>query len=405
VPSAHRSRTDKPAIPRLRVALLLGTEHFEGFYGGQLGLTPEAYVEGYRNDWSWDYAKMLRDHGVDPAIYVVSSANGGRRETPDGFAVRFLTLSLLYRPYLRLPVLRRSPPARYLSQVVNAHAFLPGLQRALVADRVQVLLVQEYWTGRFDVLMRRIAIPKLAIDQGLPDRREIKVFKRRTLKRAFRVITQTSVERDKVSRYGGHGERIPNAVDAGTFVPPPAGARRDDHVVLTVARLLDVQKRISDLIRALAILPPPWRLRLLGNGPDEAMLRRLADEEGVADRVEFLGFARDKSVVREHLSRCTVFALPSAYEGLPMALLEAMCCGAAVVASNIPACAEVVTDGEDGLLVGVGEPRRLAEKITQCAARADELGSGARRTIEQRYAQTVVGERVATLVREAAAAG
>jgi glycosyltransferase involved in cell wall biosynthesis len=389
----------------LRLALLLGTEYFEGFYGRQLGLSVAEYLESYRNDWSWDYARMLRARGIEPLIYVASSTQSGRYETSDGFSVRFVPLSAAYRPYLRFPMLKRSPPARYLSQVVNGGALLPSLRAGLRADRVDVLMVQEYWTGRFDVLMAGISLPRLTIDQGLPDRREVKALKRWSMPRVYRVITQTDWERRKVARYGGVAERIPNAVDAELFNLPEGDGHREEHLVLITARLLDVQKRISDLIRAVSHLPAPWRLRVLGNGPDERKLRDLAASLGVEHRVEFAGFVADKAAIIRELHRCTVFALPSAYEGLPMSLLEAMSTGAAVVASKIPAVAEVVTDGDDGLLHPVGDAKRIADLVVQAALKRDTLGRGARRKIVESYSQTVVGGRVETLVRGAVLEG
>ena len=249
------------------------------------------------------------------------------------------------------------------------------------------------------MLTDTLTLPVLAIDQGLPDKREIKVFKRRSMPRAYRLITQTERERSKVALYRGEGERIPNAVDADRFSPSPDGGARAKNSILVVARLLDVQKRISDVIRALETLPAEWRLRVLGNGPDEQLLRELADRLGVADRVHFAGYIGDKTDIIRELHTCTVFALPSSYEGLPMALLEAMSTGTAVVGSDIPAIAEVVTHGKDGLLHSVGDSRQLRELIVAAAEDRDRLGAAARSTIVSRYSQAVVGARLAELVR------
>jgi glycosyltransferase involved in cell wall biosynthesis len=388
----------------LRAALLLSTESFEAFYGHDLALTVDEYLSTYRNDWSWDWCRALRAHGQTPLIYVASLHQSGLHSTPEGVDVRFLPVGALDAPWRRWPVLRRSPPGRYVAQAANAAAFLPALREALATDQVDVLLVQEYWTARFDVLAARLSVPILAVDQGLPDRREIKLLKRRSLPRAARVLTQTMRERDKVAAYGAVAERLPNGVDTDHWSVAGSDAERTPHTVLIVARLLDVQKRISDLISAIGLLGGDWRLRILGNGPDEPLLREQADRLGVADQVAFLGFTLDKARIRDECRKCSVFALPSAYEGLPMALLEAMSCGAAVVGSTIPAIAEVVSDGHDGLLAPPRDPETLAARIREADARRDDLGRAARATIERGYSQRAMGERLIEVMQAAVAA-
>ena len=100
------------------------------------------------------------------------------------------------------------------------------------------------------------------------------------------------------------------------------------------------------------------------------MLERLAAELGIADRVQYLGFVSRGSEVRDLYRRAAVLALPSAYEGLPMVLLEAMSCGTPVVGSEIAAIAEVIDHGRTGLLVPVGAPDRLAAALRDAVSGA-----------------------------------
>ncbi|MFZ1993087.1 MAG: glycosyltransferase family 4 protein [Solirubrobacteraceae bacterium] len=390
----------------LRIALLLSASHFEDFYGAGLGLSRARYLAGYRNDWSWDWCQMLARKGAEPTIYVPTSGLGERAVTPDGFRVRFLALGPIAVPWLRFPALWRSPVGRYAGQVVNAVAFLPALRAGLKADGIDVLCVQEYWTARFDVLTRALGqgTPVVAVDQGLPDRREIKVLKRGSFQRCAAAIVQTRHEGDKVARYGGRAQRIPNAVDARVFSPPPEGKRRDKPVVLFVGRLHDAQKRISDVVRALALLPGDWRLEIAGSGPDRPALEALAAELGVQDRVSYLGFVSDSLRLRDLYRGASVLALPSKYEGLPMVLLEAMSCATPVVGSDIPAIAEVVEPGRSGLLVPVGEPPHLAAALQDAVAQGAKLGRRAREAILESYDQAVVGSQLVDLLRGAARA-
>jgi glycosyltransferase involved in cell wall biosynthesis len=392
-----------PAVSAsLRVAILLSTDCFEDFYGTGLGLSREEYVAAYRNDWSWDWCRNLRRSGVSCAIFVPTIARGARVHTAEGVDVEFLALGRAWSPWRRAPVLARTPVGRYLSQGFNAAAFIRPLRRALAEHAVDVLCVQEYWTARFDLLASVIDVPVVAVDQGIPARREIKLGKRRAFERAAGVIVQTESEAGKVARYGGDPARIPNAVDASFYSPAPSRGTDRELRILTVGRLHDAHKRISFVIRALAQLEPEWTLQIAGRGPDQARLEALATSLGVRDRVSFLGFVAEPSELRELYRRACVFVLPSAWEGLPMVLLEAMSCGTAVVGSTIPAISEVIHDGIDGLLVSGTDVEQIAVSIRSAGAERDRLGAAARIAILGTYDQTVVGPQLASFLSEAA---
>ena len=398
----HSTPADADTRPRLRVALLLSTRYFEDFYGAGLGLDRNGYLERYRNDWSWDWCEMLAREQVHTTIYVPTIEHGELAVTADGYAVRFLELAPLIKPWVRFPTLERTPVGRYVGQVANALAMLAPLRAALEEDQIDVVCLQEYWTARFDMLARTLDRPVVGVDQGLPDRREIKWLKRGAFRASAGAIVQTEPEAAKVGRYGADARRIPNAVDVEFFSPDSARAPTvREPEVLFVGRLHDAQKRVSDVLKALWLLPEAWRLRVVGGGPDEAALRRLAEELGVRERVSFEGFIGDTRRLRDLYRRADVVAMPSTYEGLPMVLLEAMSCGTPVVGSQIPAIAGVVRDGETGLLFPVGAPDRLASAIADAFADRDRLSDGARRSILADYDQAVVGPRLAAYLAAA----
>src|SRR5262249_14595967 len=121
--------------------------------------------------------------------------------------------------------------------------------------------------------------------------------------------------------------------------------------------------RINVLIRAFARISeriPDVRLACAGWGPEEQALRALARELGLAERVSFLGVRDD---VPELLRAASVFVLPSAAEGLPNALLEALSVGVPAVATNIPGTDEVVRDEVEALMVPVDDEAALARAI------------------------------------------
>ena len=113
-------------------------------------------------------------------------------------------------------------------------------------------------------------------------------------------------------------------------------------VILSIGRLA-AQKNQALLLRAAARLSHrPWRLRICGTGPDEPALRALAQELGIADRLELPGFVEDP--VPEYRA-ATVFALSSNWEGLPATVLEAIACGCPVVSTaSSPGLVDLLRD-------------------------------------------------------------
>lgn len=135
-------------------------------------------------------------------------------------------------------------------------------------------------------------------------------------------------------------------------------------ILLGVGRLVPAKRfdLLIDLLPRIRARRPP-RLLLLGEGPELSKLTRRARELGVEDRVGFAGF--DPNPFR-YMARCSVFVLTSRHEGLPGALIQAMACGAAVVATDCPwGPAEIVEPGVSGLLVPVDDTSAMLAGIQQ----------------------------------------
>ena len=130
--------------------------------------------------------------------------------------------------------------------------------------------------------------------------------------------------------------------------------------------LLDVHHRykgLEVLLKALAELDIPIRLRVGGAGVELDWYRQRAVELGIADRVEFLGFVPD---LNAFYGSCHLFALPSTdgrQEGFGLVLLEAMACGRPVVTTPIVGVAGDVEPRGVGVLVSPGDPAALAAAL------------------------------------------
>lgn len=164
---------------------------------------------------------------------------------------------------------------------------------------------------------------------------------------------------------------IPNGFGLSSLADPSAvrdrirrdlGLKDADVVLVMVARFVDA-KGHHILINALpAILArvPRVRLLLLGDGPLFEKVRRQTQAAGLRECVVMPGAVDN---IPEKLAACDLFVLPSLWEGLPVALLEAMGSGLPVVASAVGGIPEVVESGKTGMLVPPDNHERLAETV------------------------------------------
>ncbi len=173
-----------------------------------------------------------------------------------------------------------------------------------------------------------------------------------------------------------------------------------DPILLGVGRLVPA-KRFDLLIEALARIrgPRPPRLVLLGEGPERPALARLVGRLGLEDRVWLAGF--DPNPFR-FMARCTIFVLSSDNEGLPGALIQAMACGAAVVATDCShGPSEILADVASCRLVPVGDGASLVaeiERLLDDPALRARLGREGKRAAQRFTAAAALGGYVDALL-------
>lgn len=143
------------------------------------------------------------------------------------------------------------------------------------------------------------------------------------------------------------------------------GLSKGDRLVLAVGRLLN-QKSHVELVKAMADVVrkrPEAHLAIVGSQVDEAyvaLVRKTIEELGLGANVQLLQPRHD---IPDFLAAADVFAFPSKYEGLGIALVEAIACGTPSVCSDIPVLNEVIQHGVTGLVVPVDDIRALAGAI------------------------------------------
>jgi glycosyltransferase involved in cell wall biosynthesis len=173
-------------------------------------------------------------------------------------------------------------------------------------------------------------------------------------------------------------------------------------VVGWIGRMTPI-KRIPDVLDAFAALRRRGvdaSLVLVGDGPDRPEAERRASDLGIAGDTIFLGYRRD---VAPYYAVLDALLLPSANEGTPVVAMEALAARKPVVATRVGSVPDVVSDGEDGFLVGVGDVEGLASSLERLAhdeSLRRRFGEVGRAKVLDRYDVTRLVDDVDRLYRE-----
>jgi glycosyltransferase involved in cell wall biosynthesis len=202
--------------------------------------------------------------------------------------------------------------------------------------------------------------------------------------------------------------RIPNGIDITKFYPKPEkrpDPSKPERDILCVARM-SFPKGIDVLLHAwyrMMSEPTEWRshlkprLFIAGSGELEVPIERIAKELELEDSVVFLGLTKD---VLPRLQEAWGFVLPSRWEGMPNALLEAMACQVPCISTRVSGSEDIVENGVNGLLVEPEQPMELAHALRHVIEDTDfalELGQKGLETIMRDYQLARVTERVLEL--------
>jgi len=290
---------------------------------------------------------------LDPAVRVVKIAGGKIRYAIPGLRSAIRSLS----------------PRVILSSESNLNLCNLAAVRSLPRSQ------------RPKVVLREVGSPSIAQarDPHLQNRIAYRIL-RHVYRHADRVITLTDGARlDLIKNFSVPEQKI--AVMLTNAVIPPAAIERIENwdaesgretdLIVSVGRL-SPEKDHRTLLQAARLLPAgrPWRLALIGDGPERRALEAFAQTSGLSDRVTFTGHVLDPFA---WMMRARIAVCSSVYEGLCNAIIEALACGTAVVSTNCPyGPREILRDGRYGSLVPVGDAPALAKAIEAALAAPTE---------------------------------
>ncbi len=154
---------------------------------------------------------------------------------------------------------------------------------------------------------------------------------------------------------------IPNPITT----PSSEVSSLSDKVILTVGRL-DNQKNFPELIDIWALIAkdyPDWKLRIVGEGYTDVKILKKVKEYGIEEQFELCPFTKE---IQKHYLSASIYAMTSAFEGLPLVLVEAESMGLPLVSYACP-CGprDIIRDGQDGFLVEPGDKEAFAARLLQ----------------------------------------
>src|SRR3989344_1138092 len=344
-------------MPRkfMKIAVVIDT-WFPAIGGGQIN--------------AWEISKRITKSGHK--IDIITRSNGGYKgekvrnlnvvqigstSTPDD---NFSRMFFLIRAFF---LIRRK---NY--DVIHLQAFLPGLLAPFIRYFLKKPTIFTVHGTRmfeknpkcsFGFWLEKIILTKIKYDLVI------------SVTQAFKKIRNINKQSFSLSK---NIQVIPNGIDIKKFenikvkkAPYPK--------ILWVGRF-DKVKRVEDLIKAIENVIekiPNAKLTLVGYGYEEEKLKKLTKKLKLEGHVIFAGKKIDDDLIREYKSS-HLFILPSASEGQPITLLEAMACGLPIIATKTGGIPEIIKDNVNGLLVPPNGDNDLANAIIWCLTNKNDFG-------------------------------
>ncbi|MFB7370474.1 glycosyltransferase family 4 protein [Streptomyces sp. NPDC056222] len=344
--------------------------------------------------WSHQMARLFSEQGhAVHVVGIVPAPEGRRADLGDDLPYRTTTLYDVHPPSLKplrgikgkLDLVERRRRASRAAGMRRQAAKLTTLFRS--ARPGAVVIVTQVWAMEWVALADTAGLRVVGMShESFETCRNSSRFQRvkQYYKDVDRMLALTREDADLwIRQRFDHVGAMPNPLPFFPDEPSPRSAK----VVVSIGRLHE-EKGVDLLLEAwseVAPKHPDWTLRLYGSGEEEAALKKQSEQLGLTSSVEWMGRTSDVPGV---LKDSSLFALSSRGEGFPLALMEAMATAVPCVAFDVaPGVREIITDGENGLVVPPGNTAEFARKLDKLISDQelrDRMGEAARVDI-QRY--------------------
>lgn len=403
---------------RPRVAFIGFADVFEDFYP-HLGIDHQAFATKWAGSGNHAFSSVIQEFVGNVTWYEFSLSRFSPSEQHAlGMQVDFVRSSMIHRALWKTFYARdwswrlRSAYRPY----ATASSYLAPLSvdfvRTLRRDRPDALFVQDYSSGRFDVLLaaaRLLRVPLITYHSGsTPDAYTGRILRKRTLRRADAILVTSARETQYLTSEFGVDPALCRVVltpiDTTVF-SPDVRDRNDERYLLFVGRLDDAVKRVSAILTAFERARDRHNVRLLvvGDGEDGPKLRALG-QELLGEVVEFLGWVEEPERLARLYANADALVLASVREGFPTVVGEALACGTPVIATDVGGVSEVVSEEVTGRLIPADDDVALTNALTEVIenpALFAAMRPAARRVAEERLGRAVVGDKLIEIFNRA----
>jgi len=355
---------------------------------------------------SWQLCRQFQAQGADVTVLAPDLAGAAEFDAGQNLRIKRFSLGESKTTFAK------SKQKRNLIQI---------LRHCIDDWRPDVILCTEWDPcGYLASLAARRRVPYFLIAHGMelmqiprsfPARQSKVLLRRQTFKNARRIFAVSSFTRERVLALGVPGEKvsvIPNGVEVSNGSMSAGNQRNGSKRILTTVSRLVPRKGHDAVLRAMPLILeqiPNVVYRIVGSGPERDRLQALTGALQLQSNVEFYGEVGDDE--RERLlGECDIFLLPTRetptdFEGLGIAVLEAMQNGKPVIVTRAGGVPELVDEGRTGIVVEPDNHQALAQAILdllKSPARAREMGANARSMVEERYRwDTIAGRYLAEI--------
>jgi glycosyltransferase involved in cell wall biosynthesis len=260
-------------------------------------------------------------------------------------------LSFLVPIFITILVSRRLIKEGFRPDVIHAHVFTAGVPAVIMGRLHKIpVIITEHYSNFIDHTLSKLEV----------------IIAKYVMTRANLVLPVSNCLKKHIEAYGIHASFsiIPNVVNTELFTNrEPGEININPKKLLTVALLRD-GKGINYLLQSvkrLSLKCNDLTLDIIGDGPGRAELEALSIKEGIADIVRFHGL-KDKKEVSKFMRETDIFVLPSLAESFGCVFIEAMASGVPIIATNVGAMPEIVTE-DIGTLVSPMNADELADAI------------------------------------------
>ncbi|HEY3274225.1 MAG TPA: glycosyltransferase family 4 protein [Methanocella sp.] len=363
----------------------------------------------------YELSRELVRQGVDVTVVTAQIRGTQAYEEIDGVRVH------------RIPCLEIRAPGLYPPPLIVAPGFVRRLKQLDEQYHFDIIHLQNRFFPDFDMAARYCRQKKKPFMITIHNARPVGIslpvtvggltydwlIGRLPFARADRIIAVSEWVRGDIAKYRiDPGKIVPvhNGIDVREFRSSDARELRgkygigDDPMLLFVGRMI-TQKGLPYLIDAMPQVlkeHPRAKLFLVGRGSALKGLKSKVAARGLEKSVIFSGYLSEQEL-KEAYGTCDLFVLPSVWEVLPIAVLEAMSSGKPVVCTDAGGDRELVRDGVNGYVVPMRDSGALAEKVNRTLADGDmrrRMGAASRRIAEEEFDWKLIGAQTKRVYEE-----